>query len=700
MGNASGLKAWQVLANAERVLAIELLAGAQGVEFLAPLQPGVGVRAAREHVRSLSPRLRDDRTLSGDIEAVAESIRDGSLVQAVEAEVGRALVSSGNGVNPKRRKSTRPYRDSALAYAALGSLVVIFAYVTGSTLLALARRRESPPSCSRPRTRGGACGRASGRRSGRERDRSLDATVEALCGDLSAIRAPRGSELNARSWSTEAPLRMLLNNLDAEVAERPEELVVYGGSGKAARNPEALRALVRSLLTLGRRRDAARPERQARRRLPDEPVRAARPDRELAARPALGDLGRVPPARGARPDDVRPDDGGELDLHRQPGDPAGHLPDLRGGRRAALRLRRPRRPDDPDRRARRDGRRAAAARRRSQARRSCASRSIPSESGGGSRRATWTRRPSRWTTRWSGCAPPRAEGRALSVGLLGNAAELVPELARRGEAFDFVTDQTAAHDPLTGYVPAGPRRRGCRCVARERPRRVPAPRARVDRRATSRGCSSTSERGSYVFDYGNNLRGEALEAGRRGRLRIPGLRPGLYPAALLPRRGALPLGRALGRSGRHRRHRPDAARAVPGRRRAAALARAGSRAGRIPGPAGADLLARLRRPRARRARDQRARPQRRGQGAGRDRPRPPRLRLGRLALPRDRGDAGRLRRDRRLADPERAAERGRRRDLGQRPSRRRRRDRQLDPRRHGRRRRRQRRAWPSGSSGC
>ena len=70
------------------MLAIELLAGAQGVEFLAPLQPGVGVRAAREHIRSLSPRLRDDRTLSGDIEAVAASIRDGSFVEAVEAEVG------------------------------------------------------------------------------------------------------------------------------------------------------------------------------------------------------------------------------------------------------------------------------------------------------------------------------------------------------------------------------------------------------------------------------------------------------------------------------------------------------------------------------------------------------------------------------------------------------------------------------------
>ncbi|MDQ3894870.1 MAG: histidine ammonia-lyase [Actinomycetota bacterium] len=88
MGNASALKAWQVLANAERVLAIELLASAQGVEFLAPLQPGRGARAAREYVRSVSPRLADDRPLTPDIEAVAEGLRDGSLVAAVEADVG------------------------------------------------------------------------------------------------------------------------------------------------------------------------------------------------------------------------------------------------------------------------------------------------------------------------------------------------------------------------------------------------------------------------------------------------------------------------------------------------------------------------------------------------------------------------------------------------------------------------------------
>jgi histidine ammonia-lyase len=88
MGNAAGLKAWQVLANAERVLGIELLAGAQAIEFLAPLEPGVGAAAARDAVRALSPRVSDDRSLSGDIEAVAEAIRDGSFVAAVEADTG------------------------------------------------------------------------------------------------------------------------------------------------------------------------------------------------------------------------------------------------------------------------------------------------------------------------------------------------------------------------------------------------------------------------------------------------------------------------------------------------------------------------------------------------------------------------------------------------------------------------------------
>ena len=88
MGNAAGLKAWQVVANSERALAIELLAAAQAVEFLAPLEPGRGARATHDFVRSLSPRLRDDRPLGPDIEAVASAIRDGSLLAGVEQSVG------------------------------------------------------------------------------------------------------------------------------------------------------------------------------------------------------------------------------------------------------------------------------------------------------------------------------------------------------------------------------------------------------------------------------------------------------------------------------------------------------------------------------------------------------------------------------------------------------------------------------------
>jgi histidine ammonia-lyase len=88
MGNASALKAWQALANSEWTVAIELLAGAQGVEFLAPLEPGRGAAAARAFVRGLSPRLEDDRPLAGDIDAVAAAIRSGELVAAVEAEIG------------------------------------------------------------------------------------------------------------------------------------------------------------------------------------------------------------------------------------------------------------------------------------------------------------------------------------------------------------------------------------------------------------------------------------------------------------------------------------------------------------------------------------------------------------------------------------------------------------------------------------
>ena len=88
MGNASGLKALRVLDNAERTLAIELLAGAQAIEFLAPLMPGRGVQATHDFVRTLSPRLQEDRSLASEIEHLAAAIRSGAVVDAVQVEVG------------------------------------------------------------------------------------------------------------------------------------------------------------------------------------------------------------------------------------------------------------------------------------------------------------------------------------------------------------------------------------------------------------------------------------------------------------------------------------------------------------------------------------------------------------------------------------------------------------------------------------
>jgi histidine ammonia-lyase len=89
MGNASALACWQVLANSERALAIELLAAAQGVEFLAPLEPAPGTHAAHASIRLLSPSVLEDRPLAEDIERVAEAIRSGELVTAVEDVIGQ-----------------------------------------------------------------------------------------------------------------------------------------------------------------------------------------------------------------------------------------------------------------------------------------------------------------------------------------------------------------------------------------------------------------------------------------------------------------------------------------------------------------------------------------------------------------------------------------------------------------------------------
>jgi len=91
MGNAAGLKALRVLDNAERTLAIELLAGTQAIEFLAPLRPGAGVGAVHDFVRSFSPKLTEDRSLTGDIERAAAAIRSREVLAAAEDEIGELV---------------------------------------------------------------------------------------------------------------------------------------------------------------------------------------------------------------------------------------------------------------------------------------------------------------------------------------------------------------------------------------------------------------------------------------------------------------------------------------------------------------------------------------------------------------------------------------------------------------------------------
>jgi urocanate hydratase len=353
--------------------------------------------------------------------------------------------------------------------------------------------------------------------------RSLDTAVEELCGNLSSIRAPRGQTLNARSWQTEAPLRMLLNNLDPEVAEKPEELIVYGGSGKAARNHDALKALVRALLVLG--------EDETLLVQSGKPVGVFR-THPGAPRVLIANALLVP--RWATWEEFRRLEALGLTMFGQmtagswiyigtqgilqgtyqtfaaAGEAHFGSPDLTG--------------------------------------KTILTAGLGGMGGAQPLAATMTgasilcievdpaRIQRRLDTRYldesseslddalGRVRDAAREGRPLSVGLLGNAAEIVPELARRREAFDLVTDQTAAHDPLNGYVPTG------LSVEEAAKLRGSDPEEYLRRASESiashvEGMLEYVRAGSYVFDYGNNLRGEAQQAGVEEAFAYPGFVP-------------------------------------------------------------------------------------------------------------------------------------------------------------------------------
>jgi urocanate hydratase len=395
--------------------------------------------------------------------------------------------------------------------------------------------------------------------------RSLDAAVEALCGDLSAIRAPRGTELNARSWSTEAPLRMLLNNLDADVAERPEELIVYGGSGKAARNPQALKALVRSLLTLnedetllvqsGKPVGVFRTSTAAPRVLIANSLLVPRwaTWEEFRRLEALGltmfgqmtagswiYIGTQGILQGTYQTFVAagekhfgsPELSGRTILTAGLGGMGGAQPlaaTLAGAAILCVEV-------DPARIERRLETRYLDE----------ASESLDEA-----------------LARVRAAA---ADGRALSVGLLGNAAEVVPELAARGEHFDLVTDQTAAHDPLNGYVPVGLGvDEAAELRASDSEEYLRQAKASITRHVEA---MLEPRAGSYVFDWQQpERRRKRQESKKPSHIRASS---GLYPSLVLSRIG--PFFGRRSRSRGHRRHRPDAPKAVPGRFRPPALA--------------------------------------------------------------------------------------------------------------------------------
>ncbi|MDQ2985061.1 MAG: urocanate hydratase [Actinomycetota bacterium] len=352
---------------------------------------------------------------------------------------------------------------------------------------------------------------------------TVESTVEALCGDLSAIRAPRGTELNARSWSTEAPLRMLLNNLDREVAELPEQLVVYGGSGKAARNHESLRALVRTLLRLG--------EDETMLVQSGKPVGVFR-THPGAPRVLIANSLLVP--RWANWDQFRRLEAEGLTMFGQMTAGSWIYIGTQGILQGTYQTF------------------AAAAEQHFDsadlAGRTVLTAGLGGMGGAQPLAATMAgaamlcvevdpaRIERRLETRYLDEATDSiehalervreaaAEKRPLSVGLLGNAAEVVPALAERGEHFDLVTDQTAAHDPLSGYVPAGLSIEEAAQLRGADPDEY-LRRARESIARHVEGLLEYVRLGSYVFDYGNNLRGEAQQAGVEDAFTYPGFVP-------------------------------------------------------------------------------------------------------------------------------------------------------------------------------
>jgi urocanate hydratase len=336
------------------------------------------------------------------------------------------------------------------------------------------------------------------------------------------IRAPHGSELSCKGWQQEAALRMLMNNLDPDVAENPAELVVYGGTGRAARSWEAFDAIVSSLRSLG----------------DDETllVQSGKPvgvfrTHEWAPRVLIANSNLVP--EWANWDEFRRLEALGLTMYGQMTAGSwiyiGSQGIVQGTYECFGEIAR----------RKHDGTLAG---------------TITLTAGlggmGGAQPLAVTmndgvalcveieqhRIDRRLETRYldeqadslvdavERCRAAARDGRPLSVGLLGNAADVFPELLGEGFEADIVTDQTSAHDPLYGYVPNLMSLEEALALRQSDPDEY----VRRSRRAIAAHCAAMVgflDRGAEVFDYGNSLRAEAKLGGFERAFAYPGFVP-------------------------------------------------------------------------------------------------------------------------------------------------------------------------------
>jgi urocanate hydratase len=336
------------------------------------------------------------------------------------------------------------------------------------------------------------------------------------------IRAPRGSELQTKGWSQEGALRMLMNNLDPDVGEKPQELIVYGGTGRAARNWECFRAIVDSLKKLENDETLVVQS--------GKPVAVFRTHEE-APRVLIANALLVP--KWATWDEFRRLEAMGLTMYGQMTAGSWIYIGTQGilqGTYETL---------------------AEAANRHFGG--SLKGRLVLSAGLGGMGGAQPlavtmnegvaiivevdpARISRRLETRYVDVMvksldealrladEAKEKGQPLSVALLGNAAEVLPEFVRRGITPDILTDQTSAHDELNGYVPAGLPFNDALRLRREAPADY-IKRAYESMAVHVRAMLDLQKRGARAFDYGNNIRGQAQKAGVGDAFDIPGFVP-------------------------------------------------------------------------------------------------------------------------------------------------------------------------------